>query len=253
MCFLLLAVNQSEQYPFILAANRDEFYQRPTASMSFWKDQPHILGGRDLEQGGTWMAVTNAGKFAAITNYREVNTGFVAERSRGLLVTDYLNFDGTNEEFITQLQHSTNLYAGYNLIFGQPPANLYYFSNRQNADAIKLAHGYFALSNHLLDTPWPKVSKGKQAFQRIIHQADMESALLQLLKDKTKAPDHELPDTGIEKEFEQLLSSIYIESENYGTRCSSVLSLNNKNELRFVEISHRGLNSDKKVINLEFK
>ena len=241
MCFLLLALNQTDQYPFVLAANRDEFYQRKTAQLHFWNDKPHILGGRDMEQSGTWMAVTQTGRFAAITNYREVKSGFVAPRSRGLLVTDYLDSTQTDEEFITRLQGTNDQYAGYNLIFGQLPCDLYYFSNRQNNSAVKLIDNTFALSNHLLDTPWPKVTKGKESFEQIIREPDIEQPLFELLKDESKAPQNELPDTGIDKNFEHLLSSIYIESANYGSRCSSVIKVDQSGLLSFCELTY---NSD---------
>ncbi len=239
MCFLLLALNQSQEYPFILAANRDEFYQRESAQVHLWEDKPYILGGRDLEQGGTWMAVTDTGKFAAITNYREIKSDFVAPRSRGLLVTDYLDSNQTDEEFIKQLQDSTDQYAGYNLIFGQLTSDLYYFSNRQNQGVTKLTNNIYALSNHLLDTPWPKVVNGKNSFERIIQGPNIDQALMALLRDENKATDHELPETGIDKEFERLLSSIYIESENYGTRCSSILMIDHKNRLSLTEFTYK--------------
>ena len=254
MCFLLLALNQTGQYPFILAANRDEFYQRKTAQLHFWNDKPHILGGRDMEQGGTWMAVTQTGRFAAITNYREVKSDFIAPRSRGLLVTDYLDSTQTDEEFITRLQDTTDQYAGYNLIFGQLPTDLYYFSNRQNGGAINLSNDNFALSNHLLDTPWPKVTKGKESFKQIIRESEIEQPLFELLKDESKASQDELPDTGIDKNFEHLLSSIYIQSANYGSRCSSVIKVDQAGLLNFSELTYDSdLTLDKNPISFSLQ
>ncbi len=240
MCFLLLALNQTKEYPFILAANRDEFYRRKSAQVHYWEDKPHILGGRDLEQGGTWMAVTQTGRFAAITNYREVKNNFIALRSRGLLITDFLDSAITAKQFGQKLEKQASQYDGFNLIFGELSNDLFYYSNRNDQQSIALKPGIYVLSNHLLNTPWPKAIRGKSSFKKIISMQDdkIEPALFELLGDEKKAAESELPDTGIDKNLEYLLSSIYIESENYGTRSSSILMLDNKNNLRFTELTH---------------
>ena len=240
MCYLLLAINQSSQFPFILAANRDEYYLRKSAQLHFWQDKPHIAGGRDLEQGGTWMAVNRSGKFAAITNYRENKNKVDAYRSRGLLITDYLEGDISDEAFSIHLTQQKHQYDGFNLIYGQLPDKLFYFSNRSADGPTRLASGYYALSNHLLDTPWPKIVHGKQTFEKIIHQDDLtiKSALFELLGNEDKADIADLPATGVREDFEHLLSSIYIESKNYGTRCSSVLMADKFNTLNLTELTH---------------
>ena len=248
MCYILLAVNQSKQYPFILAANRDEFYQRNSTQLAYWADMPEIAGGRDLEQGGTWMAVNKSGRFAAITNFREAGNSSHSVRSRGLLITDFLSTDTGIEEFSKNLLDRTDTYSGYNLIYGILPDQLYYFSNRNNQAAIPLAQGVHSLSNHLLDTPWPKVLHGKQAFKQIIkNQANsMLPSLFQLLGDRTTATADELPDTGVDMNFEKLLSSIYIEGEDYGTRCSSIITVDQYQQLTFTELTH---NNDADLVN----
>lgn len=240
MCFLLLAINQSAQRPFILAANRDEFYQRNTSPLNFWEDKPHILGGRDLKQSGTWMAVNKSGKFAAITNFRDIKSAQKTPRSRGLLITDYLDTDITTKQFTKQLRKKADQYDGFNLIFGEMTNTLFYYSNRNGQESKPLESGIYALSNHLLNTPWPKVIRGASCFGKIISSNDksMQTSLFKLLNDSQKAEEDQLPDTGIDKNFEFLLSSIFIESETYGTRCSSVLILDNKNNLNFTEFTH---------------
>ena len=240
MCYILLAISQSKKYPFILAANRDEFYQRASSQLAFWQDKPHVAGGRDLEQSGTWMAVTKSGRFAAITNFREAATSKQPLRSRGLLINDFLDTDIQIEQFSATLVNSQDSYSGYNLIYGNLPGDLFYYSNRRDQSPVPLPDGMYALSNHLLDTPWPKVVLGKQAFESIVgnHTGMIEPALLQLLGDQTTASSDDLPKTGIDSKFEKLLSSIYIESENYGTRCSSVITVNQLGQLSFTELTH---------------
>ena len=241
MCFLLLAINKSSNYPIILAANRDEYYQRNTSTLKFWDDKPHILGGRDLEQGGTWMAVSKSGKFAAITNFREAKCTQIPQRSRGLLITDYLGTDITTKQFTKQLEKQADQYDGFNLIFGEMTNTLFYYSNRNDQRSQPLESGIYALSNHLLNTPWPKAIQGKSNFENIISfsSESMQTSLFQLLNNSQKAKQDQIPDTGIDKNFEHLLSSIYIESETYGTRCSSVLMLDVKNNLSFTELTHK--------------
>ena len=242
MCYILLAVDQSEEYPFILAANRDEFYQRESARLQLWPDKPDIAGGRDLEQGGTWMAAARSGRFAAITNYREAGIAVNAARSRGLLITDFLESQCDCADFSDELARRAGDYSGYNLIYGELPERLFYFSNRSDQPPLPLAPGIHSLSNHLLNTPWPKVVRGKLAFEQIIRERtdSMVPALFRLLADRTTAGDHELPDTGVGRQFERLLSSIFIEGEQYGTRCSSVITVDRHHQLNFSELTHRG-------------
>ena len=240
MCYILLAINQRKEYPFILAANRDEFYQRASSQLAFWEDKPHIAGGRDLEQGGTWMGVTKTGHFAAITNYREAATSRASLRSRGLLITDYLDSNININSFSDKLQAQADTYSGYNLIYGNLPNQLYYFSNRNNRKPQPLAAGIYALSNHLLDTPWPKVKSGKQNFEKIIKnpKSKLNPLLFQLLSDQTTADSDQLPNTGIDGKFEKLLSSIFIKSDHYGTRCSSILTVDQFGQISFTELTH---------------
>lgn len=237
MCVLYFAYKVHEEYPLIVAANRDEFYERSTAPIHFWEDHPMILAGRDLKEMGTWMGVTTSGRFAALTNYRDPNEPTENKISRGHLVTDYLKSDINTFRFLEEQQIRRNKYRGYNLIAGNHEA-LYYYSNVQN-EITELEPGIYGLSNHFLDTPWPKVVKGKEDMTQCIsrdNEIDQE-CLFQTLKNRDWAERNKLPDTGIGIEWEEKLSSIYIDTENYGTRSSTVMTISNDNKADVTERS----------------
>ncbi len=225
MCVIYFAYRQHPEFPLILLANRDEFYERPTAKAEFWEDAPQIFAGRDLVHGGTWLGITKTGRFAAVTNYRDPS----AERgkiSRGELVGDFLKNAESVEDYLQKIKNRAADFSGFNLLVGETNANfqtLGYYSNRE--DKIKiLAPGIYGLSNHLLDTPWRKVQKGKAELSGILRSGKFENdKFFEILSDKTLADDAELPDTGIGFEREKLLSAIFIETPIYGTRSSSLV------------------------------
>jgi len=237
MCVIYLAYKTQSDYPLILLANRDEFYSRPTAAAGPWEDFPNIYGGRDLVSGGTWLGVTKGGKFAAVTNYRDPAAS-VGELSRGNLVADFLKSEAPAAEYLSSIQKSAEKYSGFNLMIGEmnPARNeLYYFSNRGERFA-KLTPGVYSLSNHLLDTPWPKVQKGKDRFAEMLKKNSYSNdAFFDLLADRALANDTDLPSTGVPYEWEKILSAIFIETPDYGTRCSTVLKFNVKFEWDFEE------------------
>ncbi|MBK8581215.1 MAG: NRDE family protein [Flavobacteriales bacterium] len=218
MCLIALAYKAHPRYPFILAANRDEFLDRPAEPAHFWKDAPDILAGRDKRAGGTWLGISRTGRFAAITNYREMRMNFPAGPSRGLLVREALEH-GIDPK-------STKGYAGFNLIYGTLDG-LRYHNNIEGTDET-LKPGIHGLSNHFLDTPWPKVVKAKQGMKQLLKRPDAElpNALFRLLADDAIAQDNQLPDTGLPVEMERAASSIFINSPGYGTRCSTVVLVN---------------------------
>ena len=234
MCFIVFAYQVHPSYRFIAAANRDEFYERPTSPADFWKEAPQVLAGRDLKEGGTWMGVTRGGKFAAITNYRDPSAFKTGAPSRGKLVSDFLTGPESAASYIEKISRQGQKYNGFNLICGDPK-DLFVYSNRGKIE--KLEAGIYGLSNHLLDSPWPKVIKGKKALTAAMNKkgADLERALFKILSDRQKAPDPKLPSTGIELEKERLLSPIFIESPGYGTRSSSVLLMAKNKRVKFVE------------------
>jgi uncharacterized protein with NRDE domain len=234
MCLILFAYRVHPVYKLIVAANRDEFYKRPTAPVHFWEDSPEIIAGRDLEKMGTWMGVTTAGRFAALTNYRDPDEVTEGKRSRGELVAGALKYKGTEKEYMQNLGRNNNLYPGYNLVVGDVN-ELYYYSNK-GLELELVEPGIYGVSNHLLNTEWPKVHKGKEEMSKIINekQEDMVEKLLNLLQNADPAPDEILPNTGVPLEWERRLSSMFIKSENYGTRSSTVVLMSDQ-EVQYVE------------------
>jgi uncharacterized protein with NRDE domain len=234
MCLVVFAHNSHPNYKFIFAANRDEFYDRPTEQADFWKEQPDLLAGKDLKAGGTWMGITKSGKFAAITNYRDLSNIKEDAPTRGLVVTDYLLGNLSSEDYYDSVKSDLLDYNGFNLIFGDIN-NLFYFST--HTDGLrKLEAGVHGLSNAVLDTPWPKVEKSKKHFLKLMGHEELHAwELLSLLGDTRKAKDKDLPDTGVGIEWEKVLSSVFIQSPQYGTRCSTAVLIDKEKNVRFAE------------------
>lgn len=234
MCLILFAYKAHPKYKLIVAANRDEAYGRPTAPANFWEDAPGLLAGRDLEKMGTWMGVTTSGRFAALTNYRDPSEDTAGKRTRGELVADYLKGQENPQSYLQKRASRSKQYPGYNLLAGNIE-NLYYYSNRGN-HIEKIEPGVHGVSNHLLNTDWPKVEKGKEGLGRIIaeDQPDLMDRLFVHLENADPAPDHLLPSTGVSLEWERLLSPMFIKSEGYGTRSSTVILMNDE-EIFFKE------------------
>ncbi|WP_066069196.1 NRDE family protein [Neobacillus soli] len=234
MCLILFAYQVHPSYKFIVAANRDESLQRPTASAHFWEDSPDILAGRDLEKMGTWVGVTCTGRFAALTNYRNPKEVTEGKRSRGELVAGALKYKGNVKDYMQTLTVNKDLYPGYNLLAGDEN-ELYYYSN-MGQKLQRLEPGIYGVSNHLLNTEWPKVQKGKAGLTQIISdkQGNLVEELLILLQNADVAPDERLPNTGVSFELERMLSPLFIKGENYGTRSSTVLLMADK-EMHYIE------------------
>jgi uncharacterized protein with NRDE domain len=227
MCLIVLAFQVHPRFPLIVAANRDEFMDRPAEAAHFWRDAPQLLAGRDLRAGGTWLGITRGGRFAAITNHREMRMAFPQGPSRGALVRQALN-GGIDPA-------TTGVYAGFNLIYGLLEA-LRYHNNIDHRDEA-LTPGVHALSNHLLDTPWPKVVKSKAVMNTLLDAPKkiLLAKLFTLLTDDGIAPDEQLPDTGLPLEMERAASAIFIRSPRYGTRCSTVLLVDAQGRVYFEE------------------
>lgn len=223
MCLILLSFDPNGENPLILAANRDEFYDRPARALGFWPEAPHILGGKDIRGGGSWMGITRTGRFAALTNYRDPSAVKEGTPSRGLLVKNFLAGSVTPFHYLEQIQKEADRFNPFNLLTGDR-FSLYYFSNR-DSKICKLAPGVHGLSNHLLDTPWPKVQKGKSILEALLKkQKNLKlEDIFSILADRTLAPDDRLPDTGVGLEKERLLSPAFIISPDYGTRSATAL------------------------------
>lgn len=219
MCLIVFAWRPNHELPLIVAANRDEFYERPTLALGRWLDAPDIVAGRDLQAGGTWLGIGAAGRFAALTNIRAPGTPTGA-RSRGELPERYLRGQLTPHAYLTELAGHLEHYAGFNLLVGDEH-ELWYL-NSHAAVPEQLGPGLHGLSNAALDSPWPKLLRARDAMQGHMDEPDAEE-LLQLLNDPALAEDAQLPKTGVPYEWEKRLSSIFITSADYGTRASTVL------------------------------
>jgi uncharacterized protein with NRDE domain len=235
MCLVLIAVESHPNYPLIVAANRDEFYDRPTAPAAFWSEAPSVLAGRDLKAGGTWLGIDRRGRFAAVTNYRQGQREPPAPRSRGRLVSDFLTTETGALEHMNRVRSDAGLYNGFNLITSDAGGPFYY-SNRENR-VLTLVPGVYGLSNHLLDTPWPKVASTKTAFDALLNggASDLTADLFTLLSDRNRPADDLLPSTGVGREWERLLSSAFIASDDYGTRSSTVVLVGRDGGIIFIE------------------
>jgi uncharacterized protein with NRDE domain len=233
MCLIFISLKEHHQYKLIIAANRDEFYNRQTAPASFWKDHPDILGGRDLEAGGTWLGVSRQGKIGMITNYRDPKNIDPKAPSRGHLVTNYLNSKARPEQYLSVLEPRAKQYNGFSLMVGNTD-ELWYLSNYREG-IEQLTPGLHGLSNHLLDSPWPKVETGKKIMNEILKRSFTPRDLFHLLFNDTVAADELLPDTGVGLERERALSSMFIKSPGYGTRCSTIVLVDHKDNIVFAE------------------
>jgi uncharacterized protein with NRDE domain len=237
MCLIVFAWRVIPGMPLMAAANRDEFYDRPALPAAWWQDHPQIYAGRDIQGGGTWLGVTRGGRFAALTNLRAPTEKRSDAPSRGALVADYLAGSMSAQDYVAGIAAGAGAYNGFNLLVGDTNT-LIWFSNGGQADARNgqpLAPGIYGLSNGLLDTPWPKVVRAKAQFSSLLCQGAPHAAYFDMLSDTTRASDCRLPKTGIGMERERLLSSICIESPDYGTRASTLVQLHANGETVLVE------------------
>jgi uncharacterized protein with NRDE domain len=250
MCLIVFANKFHPNYKLVFAANRDEFYERPTSQADFWKDNPDLLAGKDLQAGGTWMGITRQGKFSAITNFRDLKNHNPEAPSRGKITLNFLINHIQPEEYYNSLKPELNRFNGFNLILGNVES-LYYFSNKKGG-LEKINPGIHGISNALLNTPWPKVEKGKRQLEVLLKQNEVHPwEVMSILYDTLKAKDENLPDTGVGIELERMLSPVFISSEKYGTRCSTVVTVDNNNFVQFVEKTyHSGIGT---FSNKEFK
>jgi uncharacterized protein with NRDE domain len=227
MCLLVLAWQVHPRYRLVVAANRDEFHERPTTAMAKWPPPDDIIAGRDLRAGGTWLAMGRARRFGIITNFRELQGPIAGAPSRGNLIPGYLRNEAGAERYLQMLAPSANEYSGFNLLLTDNDS-LWYASNRANQFATALPPGIYGLSNQFLDTPWPKLQRVRQRFDSLLMQRGeiSKEELFAILADRTQAGvNEELPKTGLSPDWEQLLSSPFIRHEAYGTRCSTIVLL----------------------------
>jgi uncharacterized protein with NRDE domain len=240
MCLIFLALNYHPKYKLIVAGNRDEFYNRKTAPADFWTDYPGVLAGRDLEAMGTWLGVTRSGRIGMLTNFRDPKNINPAAPSRGKLVSDFLIENDDPENYFRDVSARGRLYNGFNLLAGTFN-ELWYYSN-YGKQPEKLSPGFYGLSNHLLDTPWPKVVRGKEKLSRHLALSEPDPEIFfQVLYDEDVAPDEKLPNTGLPLDRERALSSMFIKTNGYGSRCTTLIMVDNDDKVFF---SERAFNTD---------
>jgi len=235
VCLILFACAAHPRFPLIVAANRDEAYARPAAAAAFWQDAPHVYGGRDLEQGGTWLGLTRGGRFAAVTNYRQAEPRAADARSRGELTRDFLFGSDRADLYVQRVAKRGAEYNGFSLIAGVP-TELYFCSNR-GGEPARITPGVHGLSNHLLDEPWPKVLRGVAVIEELLDAEEEEiiPTLAAMLADGERAPDALLPITGRGREHERLRSSAFIAAASYGTRASTIVLVRADGQVFFRE------------------
>jgi uncharacterized protein with NRDE domain len=237
MCLILFAHGVDSRYTMVIAANRDEFHDRPTASAGYWPERAHVLGGRDLEKGGSWLAVSRSGRWAAVTNFRDPKSGAGA-CSRGELVSRYLLHCDPPTDYAVQAASRLDSYAPFNLLIGDR-AEVMYVSNRAEPAWSRVSPGVHALSNHLLDTQWPKTVQTTRRMSALLREdeAALVAGLFELLSVREPAPDHALPSTGISPEWERALSAPFVVAPGYGTRASTVVLFREDGSMYFEERS----------------
>jgi len=251
MCLIALAWKSHPRYALVVAANRDEWRERPTEASGWWKDHPEILAGRDLRAGGTWMGVTKGGRFAAVTNFRDPSDKRTTALSRGNLVADFLLSDAAPSDYLASLVARAPQFNGFNLILGDGKSLAYFGSRESKVRGIE--PGVHGLSNHLLDEPWPKVTRARKAMESALHAPQPAPHLFDLLSDRNTASDDELPDTGVGIAWERRLAPALIAGEEYGTRSSTVLTVTRDGHVAWEERTRDSGGGDAGVRRFAFR
>jgi uncharacterized protein with NRDE domain len=251
MCLILMAWRVHAEYPIVMAANRDEFHQRPTAPAQWWADRPQLLAGRDLEARGTWLGMTQSGQIAALTNFRDPRQVKLNAPSRGGLVVRMLESSASITERVARLREVSPQYSGFSLLCTDG-RQLGVFESVSAAGRL-LEPGIYGLSNHVLDTPWPKVQRAKSSLATALSALPNDAALLELLRDDRTAADEHLPRTGVSLEWERLLSSAFIRGTDYGTRSSTVVLVGVDGSAKFNEWTWRADGSLDSEVSYHFQ
>ena len=240
MCLIIFAHKAESHFPLVVAANRDEFFSRPTQPAMFWESEVNkqtILAGKDLLAGGTWLGLSKAGRFSAVTNIRDPSQAEPAPRSRGELTLNFLRGTDSAEDYANSLSESFNHYAGFNLLFGDSK-DMFYVNNLENL-VHKLEPGIYGLSNDLLNSDWPKINRGREDLKSLLNKSNSLTTdqLIKMMNQREISKDENLPCTGVSLEIERALSSTFIMNTNhgYGTRCSTAIIAREDGEFRFSE------------------
>jgi uncharacterized protein with NRDE domain len=233
MCLISVAWHAHQEFPCVIAANRDEAHARPSAGAQWWQEHPDLLAGRDLVAGGTWFGITRSGRFAAVTNYRNPALQRNSSLSRGSLVAWFLTASISVAEGLEHLSRVSGDFNGFTLFICDGTTLGVHES--VGARGRELGPGVYGLSNHLLDSPWPKVTQAKSRLIEALGDAPNEEVLLASLRDERRADEDQLPVTGVGLERERQLSSAFIRSADYGTRSSTIVWVDRRGKVRFHE------------------
>lgn len=238
MCLILFAYRSHPDYPLVLAANRDEYYRRPTQPLDFWQDKADILAGRDLEGMGTWLGINRNGRWSALTNFRGAAVPLAAPPSRGDLVRDYIAGMAPPADYLEHVRDVGSRYGGFNLVVGDS-TDVFYYTNQAH-DIHHFQPGIHGISTCLLGVEWPKITRGKAGMSHRISggQEITTEPFFQLLQDATIPPEDDIPRTGMDRDWERTLSPLFIESDTYGTRSSSVILIEKTGKVTFAERTH---------------
>jgi uncharacterized protein with NRDE domain len=240
MCLLVLAWRCHPRYRLVVAANRDEYHARPATALAPWTEVPGIVGGRDLQAGGAWFAVDQVRRCGIVTNFREFGRRRRSAPSRGGLIPAYLGAGGTAAEYLRGLETDAPGYAGFNLLLSDRDS-LWYASNRADQFARELPPGIYGLSNEFLDTPWPKLVRVRARFEALLADSASEervaltAGLFSMLDDRHTEPPESLVPSDLSPEWARKLSAPFVLDSNYGTRCSTVLTVSHDDSLDFAE------------------
>jgi uncharacterized protein with NRDE domain len=251
MCLILVAWRSAAEFPCVIAANRDEFHARAAQPAHWWPSDPPLLAGQDLQAGGTWLGMTPTGRFAALTNFRDPEQRRPGMPSRGTLVTSILQSGADIAQTLRHLHSVGRDYNGFNLLFSDGQRLAIYES--MSGAGRELGPGIYGLSNHLLDTPWPKVQAAKSRLSAALADLPDTKSALALLRDDELAPDEHLPITGMAVEWERLLSSAFIRSPSYGTRCSTVIRIDRARRVGFEEWTWDSTGRETARVSFEFE
>jgi len=234
MCLLAFAWRVHPDFPLVLVGNRDEFHNRPAEPAHWWSAPEEILAGKDLQAGGSWLGLSRRGRFAVVTNYREPGVPASGRRSRGDLVVDFVSSSVTAEEWMDELAENRDEYGGFNLVIGDGN-QLHYLTNRSEGQRF-LTPGIYGLSNHILDSPWPKVTLARERLRDLLEDTRLSiESLFSIIEDRTRPHDDDLPKTGVPLEWERLLSSAFVVDRRYGTRASTVVVVGAVGEIALAE------------------
>ncbi len=240
MCLLVLAWMRHPRYRLLVAANRDEYHARPSAPLAEWGSPGGIIGGRDLQADGTWLAVDDRARFGVVTNFREFGRRRRSAPSRGGLVPGFLRQQHSANDFLAALETDAPGFAGFNLLLADGES-LWYACNRADQFARALAPGIFGLSNEFLDTPWPKLLRARERFTTLVDagntltEDELFAGLFDLLADRQQAPDETLPAGDLPRELARVLSAPFVLDATYGTRCSTIVAINDSGRVRIAE------------------